>query len=191
MGSQVTREMLATLDSSLGPPLAPTQCSPWVIPPAPRLHPPSRKPLVHAHLELRLGSPWGPTTLHSSRPTPDPGQHSSCPEPCLSSQFPPLTHPAPGLSCPPPPASGLSPSPWTLTAASTLASRLSLPSFPLSAPKGLFLPRANISSPSHNPPLTAPKPGWRRFKKMLRKLYFSAFVFISLEKHNTSNTSTF
>lgn len=26
---------------------------------------------------------------------------------------------------------------------------------------------------------------------MLRKLYFSAFVFISLEKHNTSNTSTF
>ena len=63
--------------------------------------------------------------------------------------------------------------------------------FPIQPQRGLSSPRVNISSPSHNPPLTAPKPGWRRFKRMLRKLYFLIFVFIRLEKCNTSNTSTF
>lgn len=164
-----------------------------MIPPAPgaALIPPSRKPLVHGHLELRLDFPMGPN--HPTFITPDPGQHSSCPEPCLSSQFPHLlTQPLGRPGSLPPLASGLSPSPpgpspqpppWPPASPSC--------PFPIQPQRGLSSPRVNIFSPSHNPPLTAPKPRWRRFKSMLRKLYFLVFVFIRLEKCNTSNTSTF
>lgn len=142
--AQVTRDVGNPWTPALVPSFGSHPCSPWVIPPAPRLHPPSRKPLVHAHLELRLDFPVGPNYLiHSSRPTLTLGSIPAA----LNLVSPPFSSPTYSPSpwavlAPLPPAlRPLAFSPWTLTAASTLASRLS--SLPVLSPfrhKGLSSP---------------------------------------------------
>lgn len=138
MGSQVTRDVSEPWTLALVLLWLPATHSLWVIPPAPRaaLIPPSTKPLVHGHLELRLITLGGPTTPLASCPTLG---SSSAALNLVSPLSSPIYSPSPWAILAPSLLLPCAFSPWTLTPASALASSLSLLSFPHSAPKGSFL----------------------------------------------------